>query len=1712
MPGEAQQAEVKQPEVAGPAPAENGFAVPAFGSTGTRSHEQAILKLQQTAGNRAVAGLLAGVQRAPLVPGVQQIPHRGAPIQRAPAGELLNPEARAERVRQAVSERFLGVRTIVVDDVEKIAQPLEGMTEDEGLKVRQLFEQRYGWSLRDMIANRLEIGGQRVEVLGIGPKNERRLALLLKGTVVAPTPDPIDALEKGQALGKLVGVFVEGGEEFGNQLGAVAAVSARDQKLAQEAKVAPRRRTAQAIELKGWMDKGQKDRVFALVRSLSAPEKRDERKALSDAYEAEFKEGLYIALTKRFKDRIDFERIGALWDNDMANDDRLASASKVERIKKAEGALPKLPEGMKPEHLLLGSKEYKAGQQKIRDAKADLDEHLDDMSKQPAVGEAPAPTEGDGTGAAPRTRLDAALGEGPGTAGVKHEIRQRSGVKPDDLFDPGKRPLVLAARLARKYKDGLIKASDVETTMLELRSSAEGHAVRMLRAHQGKQAKEGASENEPAPPSPELVVDAHFAQFQAEFAAKAEKPLMVVLSSLGTAEDRNRNLLLVLRQGGTDELTELYFALRSTTKDMDRARSILGDKTGPEIRTLALDYRKRFGADLGTALVGTPAEVRRIRNPTWDDRLKGLVPKDLPKARNELDEKLMLLKGAYAYEPTGSVKAQLDFVEEVATTRAFAGTAHATGALPVSDVAFDALAGQAASQADKEAVREEARHVLNRILRREITVDANRGLYARARDKQGNIDRRIVRQTREDALAAVQEIDKALLEDPPNLAVARGQVTTLYIAEQRMKHNLGIYEERTEEAFNAFVDVAVMVASTIATAGAGGIIAGAVRATAATLATKLMAKGPDYLTSDELLADLRGGVFSIAGGKLADKVLGRFVQGWAKGIIDKADELGAAAGIRAQASAGGARAVLYGTEQVISSGTSGGLEALVQGKIDPLADQFSVSNQAMSLAQAGGGKLVTGARNKVGAWQEQRAQQKARKRPAAPTPDAATTGPAQHAEPAADAAAITTSTDGSAPLPAVPGAGPVGEGVAPPSPADPSDASRAYRSERHSTPTPRIRRDISGEPTRPSRVAGDDVPIPRASKPAGDLGIGADSRLNTERGRANREEQQRRADEMPWDQAALRSSTGADANARIQAAAFDDLIDIWDRLTPQQRRGHVQDILNEQLRRDGAHPITVVPGPLDHGNALFDPNTWHVHISEHTLNAPRLDPREFARLAGAARHEARHALHFYRGIRVALARGTFNPAEPINQDALSRARRANRNRDPQDEYSKEAHDEALEIYDVAFNRERRQQRHGPDAVDPMRVLAEMDAANRALAPARDAVRDAALLINWLERSGRMNTNEYRVAARALDQAVAEFNRQQEPFREILNRYPALPMETDAWRRSFATEAAMEERFMIRSRLRDVVNARQQAVIDQLQALHRRDVQAADAADQRIRVADAMAAKIQDTLDDLAKGGKAKAVRTQPEAGAGGSPNQGGTGGQPAIAPAALGARRPTNVNVVPRPLGPAQGGQAPDSGAPKAPPAVLRYPSERNHLTGLLLGGSGPGAGELRVAKAREQRLAADAALRQAAADAAANGQDVFVAQAEPALRLAEAKLEEARAMQGVADARRDAVPELHPDHARLSMQATRAMSEVGSLEEKLGDAQRQAARARLIARGMEQAPPRYARRASSMRAKGAPRREPPVETRKAREAVMDSGPFGPFKSPHPDTRHYTLR
>jgi hypothetical protein len=876
------------------------------------------------------------IQRAPLSPSTQRLAlqHGGpAGIQRAPetAGEPFDPKARAQQIRRAISRFDMGHAHVMTVEIEDVAAQLANMTHEQGLAVEREFKSLTEWDLGWLINGDLEIDGDPVKN-DIGPANRKRLLVLLGGTVADSHIDPAAAQQQGEAFGRLVGTFVGNPDDLAASAGASAAVYARDTKASDEAAALQRRMTAQAIQIKYWLDRDEPDRILATLRRLASKDGDAERNALAEAYAKQFGQQLYLVLTSKLEGR-NRDKVAALWLDDTVAADQIELAARAEKLDEAQ----KRAELTKP---VAGIVTFaKDNQDKYRQARDAVEVSMRQLSEQKATD-----SEGKATGT---SQLEAVLGTGDQAKALAGKLGVGKDAVITALATKGNLPELIAARLARSDKEGTLKAGDVEAAMRELRAAAERDAAEQARA--GRSAS-----NDTAPPDPQAVIDAYFARFHSRFAMEnPARPMVMMLTGVGDKQEGERNAQLIIKQGRLPDWQELYLAATSDPIDMDRVRRVLDGKTPSQIKTISAEYKASTpgNRDLSTDLLGSAEQQRVLKDPTPRDLAAGRVPKHLGEARESYDEKLRLLRGAYEEAPPSEgIAAQETLVGELAEDQDRAtrpiGSGESPGGVPVDRGVLQSMATDAASKADIERMRREASWVFGQIADIEVAVIYNRGTFAIVRDKIGNLDHTFVERTLDEANDALHTIDKALTNDPPDLRLARREIDGLYLTESRMKNNIEAYKKSTEEAFAAFVDIAVLVVSTVATMGASGAVMGAVRATAATIATKLTLKG-GYDSADEFWADIRSGVFAAGAGKLAERLVPRLAQAYSKLAADRGWDKALIGAISDKISP----AVKWEVNNLIAGGGAGAAESLYEGDSEALVHSVGVKSTAMALGQ-----------------------------------------------------------------------------------------------------------------------------------------------------------------------------------------------------------------------------------------------------------------------------------------------------------------------------------------------------------------------------------------------------------------------------------------------------------------------------------------------------------------------------------------------------------------------------------------------------------------------------------------------------------------------------------------------------------------------------------------------------------------------------------------
>jgi hypothetical protein len=300
--------------------------------------------------------------------------------------------------------------------------------------------------------------------------------------------------------------------------------------------------------------------------------------------------------------------------------------------------------------------------------------------------------------------------------------------------------------------------------------------------------------------------------------------------------------------------------------------------------------------------------------------------------------------------------------------------------------------------------------------------------------------------------------------------------------------------------------------------------------------------------------------------------------------------------------------------------------------------------------------------------------------------------------------------------------------------------------------------------------------------------------LGGRRGREGaRADQAERAAEHPVGARTIRGTARPDARARGLAREFTQLFTEWPDLLPAERQARLEAIANRTLRKAGAHPVTVELGdlPPDVG-ADFNFENWEITLSRQAVENGTLSAELFAALSDDVAHEARHALHHFRGIRAALAEGEFDYNAPVKAAAIQAAQEANRTR-PKEMLKPEgprfegdtglvpAFDEGLQVYRQTHGHEPGQAEHR------RRVIEEKNLARARVRAATKDVTDARALA-----TRRLGSPERAAADPAVRAAEARLLEAQAEDRRAHNAYVALPQETDAWRYGSNVRVAVRE--------------------------------------------------------------------------------------------------------------------------------------------------------------------------------------------------------------------------------------------------------------------------------------------------------------------------------
>jgi hypothetical protein len=414
----------------------------------------------------------------------------------------------------------------------------------------------------------------------------------------------------------------------------------------------------------------------------------------------------------------------------------------------------------------------------------------------------------------------------------------------------------------------------------------------------------------------------------------------------------------------------------------------------------------------------------------------------------------------------------------------------------------------------------------------------------------------------------------------------------------------------------------------------------------------------------------------------------------------------------------------------------------------------------------------------------------------------------------------------------------------------------------------------------------------------------------------------------------IRSEARADARAKARAAEFAPLYFEWQGLHPVERQARIEQLINAHLATEGVAKVHVnMDDKAPAGDASFNFRTWKVNVSQKTLEKATIKPHEFAELVDNATHEARHTVHHFRGLRIAISEGHYDASVKIPKEVVEQARAANQRKHPFQELSKEAYGEAKEIYEVTHLEGPRRQRieaeakaqgkepGSTDIVSRSAVIQRRDDLFKQHAAADQKVKD-------LEKQGKAGTDEHRAAV--ADRALA--------YREAIkahNEYTALPQETDAWRYGSAVRKATEERLAIMMRANGAELARQRAEKAAQEARARKDDAGYQrAADEYVKAYSRRRAAERE-LEALTPtqprevGGRPlthevpadPALGTPPRRGPAGTPVAPAETGGDEMSVAPPGAPAPAKPTAAPRPAAPVTGAPTPKPAAPAQAPA-----------------------------------------------------------------------------------------------------------------------------------------------------------------------------------------------
>jgi hypothetical protein len=161
-------------------------------------------------------------------------------------------------------------------------------------------------------------------------------------------------------------------------------------------------------------------------------------------------------------------------------------------------------------------------------------------------------------------------------------------------------PVARAASQIRKSSAaGTLKASHITAALRGLRddararAQAEADAKLEADAIAGREASP-ATEDEIAARA-DALAEEYFSRLPDTYDAIAVVAFTEVVQITGNKTEVELNQQLLSRRGRLDDVTELELALRGGRKDLETAKRVLADKSGPQIAQLKSDYYERSG-------------------------------------------------------------------------------------------------------------------------------------------------------------------------------------------------------------------------------------------------------------------------------------------------------------------------------------------------------------------------------------------------------------------------------------------------------------------------------------------------------------------------------------------------------------------------------------------------------------------------------------------------------------------------------------------------------------------------------------------------------------------------------------------------------------------------------------------------------------------------------------------------------------------------------------------------------------------------------------------------------------------------------------------------------------------------------------------------------------------------------------------------------------